>query len=51
MNAELLNSADLVIVTTAHSNVDYRFVQKHASYFDTKNAFKDVKERDNIELL
>ena len=52
LNAELLNSADLVIVTTAHSNVDYRFVQKHAkAIFDTKNAFKDVKERDNIELL
>lgn len=52
LTADLLESADLVVVTTAHSNVDYDFVQKHAkAVFDTKNAMKSVKVRDNIELL
>jgi UDP-N-acetyl-D-glucosamine dehydrogenase len=52
LTAELVHSADLVIVTTAHTNVDYSFVQQHAkAIFDTKNAMKDVKYRENIELL
>uniref|UniRef100_UPI00260C4B5E nucleotide sugar dehydrogenase n=1 Tax=Clostridium sp. TaxID=1506 RepID=UPI00260C4B5E len=52
LTAELLKSVDLVIVTTAHTNVDYDFVQEHATIiFDTKNAMKNVKSRDNIELL
>ena len=43
---------DLVIVTTAHTNVDYDFVQKHARMiFDTKNVMKNIENRDNIELL
>ncbi|MFZ2462500.1 MAG: nucleotide sugar dehydrogenase [Caldibacillus thermoamylovorans] len=49
---KLIESADLVIVTTAHTMVDYEFVQKHAkAIFDTKNAMKHVKNRENIELL
>lgn len=52
LTAELLENADLVVVTTAHTNVDYDFVQEHAkAIFDTKNAMKDVKNRDKIELL
>ncbi|WP_028830140.1 nucleotide sugar dehydrogenase [Proteocatella sphenisci] len=52
LTAELIESADLVIVTTSHTNVDYGFVQKHAkAIFDTKNAMKHVKVRNNIELL
>ncbi len=48
----LIESADLVIVTTAHTKVDYSFVQKHAkAIFDTKNALKDIKNREKIELL
>jgi len=48
----VLQSADLVIITTAHTNVDYEFVQANSKFiFDTKNAMKDVKNRDNIELL
>ena len=47
-----LKDADLVVVTTNHSNVDYDFVQANANFvFDTKNAMKSVKNRDNIELL
>lgn len=52
LTVELVNSADLVIVTTAHTNVDYNFVQKYAkAIFDTKNAMKQVESRENIELL
>ena len=52
LTAELIKSADLVIVTTAHTNVDYDFVQKHSKViFDTKNAMKHIQSRDNIELL
>ncbi len=52
LTVELIESADLVIVTTAHTNVDYDFVQKHAkAIFDTKNAMKQVEARENIELL
>lgn len=52
LTAELIESADLVIVTTAHTTVDYDFVQKHAkAIFDTKNAMKHIEARENIELL
>ena len=52
LTAELLESADLVMVTAAHTNVDYDFVQQHAkAVFDTKNAMKAVQARDNIEVL
>ncbi|WP_027631128.1 nucleotide sugar dehydrogenase [Ruminiclostridium cellobioparum] len=48
----LIESVDLVIITTAHTNVNYGLVQQHAkSIFDTKNAMKHIKRRDNIELL
>lgn len=43
---------DLVIITTAHSNVDYDMVQKSAKFiFDTKNVMKNIKNSDNIEIL
>ncbi|MFJ5713897.1 nucleotide sugar dehydrogenase [Neobacillus sp. NPDC093127] len=52
LTADLIETADLVIVTTAHSDVNYSFVQQHAkSIFDTKNAMKLVNNRENIELL
>lgn len=52
LTVELIENADLVIVTTAHTNIDYAFVQKHAkAIFDTKNAMKQVEARENIELL
>ena len=52
LSVELLNSADIVVVTASHTNVDYDFVQQHAkSIYDTKNALKNVIKRDNIELL
>jgi len=52
LSEEILHDADLVMITTAHTNIDYYFVQKHAKIiFDTKNAMKHVKIRDNIEVL
>lgn len=52
LTEELIESVDLVIVTTSHTNVDYGFVQKHAKViFDTKNAMKHIEPRENIELL
>ncbi len=48
----LVESADLVMVTAAHTNVDYELVQRHAkAVFDTKNVMKNIKERENIEVL
>lgn len=52
LSAEKIRSADLVVITTAHTNVDYDFVQQNAkAIFDTKNAMKNIKNRENIELL
>lgn len=52
LTAELLERVDLVMITTAHSNVDYAFVKKHAkAIFDTKNVTKHLLEKDNIEVL
>lgn len=43
---------DLVLITTAHSNVDYDMVQKNARMiFDTKNVTKKLKCKSNIEVL
>ncbi len=52
LSADALKNADLILVTTAHTKVDYDFVQQNSKFiFDTKNAMKNVKNRDNIELL
>lgn len=52
LTADVLKSTDLVMVTAAHTNVDYDFVQKNAPViFDTKNAMKNVTVRENIEVL
>lgn len=52
LTAELISGADLVIITTAHTTVDYKLVQESAlAIFDTKNAMKHIDNRENIELL
>ncbi|MCI1982791.1 MAG: nucleotide sugar dehydrogenase [Oscillospiraceae bacterium] len=49
---EMLKTADIVIICTAHSSFDYNKIQKLSQeVFDTRNAMKDVKDRSNIELL
>lgn len=43
---------DLVIITTMHTTYDYKFIQENSQFiFDTKNAMKKIKERNNIEKL
>ena len=52
LSAEAIASADIVLVTCAHTGVDYGFVQQHAqAILDTKNAMKAVENRKNIEVL
>lgn len=52
LTPEVVKEADLVMVTCAHTNVDYAMVQQNArAIFDTKNAMKDISPRDNIEVL
>ena len=52
LDEAVLQAADLVVITTAHTNVDYALVQANAkAVFDTKNVMKKIKNRDNIEVL
>lgn len=52
INESILRIYDMVMITAAHSNIDYELVQKNAKViFDTKNVMKYIKDRDNIEVL
>lgn len=52
INESIVASYDLVMVTAAHTTVDYEMVQRSAqAIFDTKNVMKNVNNRDNIEVL
>ena len=52
LTPDVVKEFDLVMVTCAHTNIDYEMVQKNArAIFDTKNAMKKVACRDNIEVL
>lgn len=52
LTEELAAEYDLVVITTNHTDVDYRMIQKMGKIiFDTKNAMKYIKNRDNIVLL
>lgn len=49
---EQVEAFDLLMITAAHSNVDYEMLQKHAkAIFDTKNVMKKIADRGNIEVL
>lgn len=52
ISPEVVNAYDLVMITTAHTNVDYEMVQKNAKViFDTKNVTKNLPDKENIEIL
>lgn len=52
LTAELIQSADVVVITTAHTKVDYEFVRSQAKLiYDTRNATKALADKSNIELL
>ena len=52
LTPEVVQGFDLVMVTAAHTNVDYELIQRYAkAVFDTKNVMADIKSRTNIEVL
>ncbi len=52
INPEVVSKADLVIITTAHSDFDYEMISKHAKCIvDTRNATKNISSKRNISLL
>ena len=52
IDESVISEYDLVVITAAHTNIDYNMVQKNAkAIFDTRNAMKAVVDRDNIEVL
>ncbi len=52
LTPKAVRDVDLVMVTCAHTNVDYAMVQQNAKViFDTKNVMKHISERENIEVL
>ena len=52
LTPEVVASYDLVMVTTAHHNIDYEMVQKNAqAVFDTKNVMSMLRGCENIEVL
>lgn len=49
---EVIADYDLIMITAAHTNVDYDMIQKNAvAIFDTKNVMKNIENRENIEVL
>ena len=52
LTPEIVAAYDLIMITTAHSNVNYDMIQRNAkAIFDTKNVMKNIDDRDNIEIL
>lgn len=52
INPEIVASFDIIIITAAHTNIDYNMIQKSAkAIFDTKNVMKHIENRENIEVL
>ena len=52
IDAEIISSYDLIVITAAHTNIDYDMIQQNAAaIFDTRNAMKDIADRENIEVL
>lgn len=52
LTPDVVKQYDIVMITAAHSNVDYKMVQENAkAIFDTKNVMKDITLRDNITVL
>ncbi len=52
ISPEVVKQYDLVIITTAHTNVDYAMVAScGVPVFDCKNVCKNIENRENIEVL
>lgn len=53
LSEKTVRDSDLIIITTGHSNVDYKMIQRNAkAVFDTKNIMRAVGAMgDNVEVL
>ena len=49
---EVIRNYDLIMITTAHTNVDYEMIQRNAKVnINKKNVTKNLSDRQNIEVL
>ncbi|GAB7058032.1 MULTISPECIES: nucleotide sugar dehydrogenase [Paenibacillus] len=49
---EMLSKADLTLITTDHSSIDYQLVADHSNaILDTRNALVNIKNKKNYYLL
>lgn len=52
ISPDVIAQYDLVAITTAHTTVDYQMVaDAGVPVFDCKNVMKNIKNRENIEVL
>ena len=52
INPEIIRGYDMVIITTAHTTVDYEMVASAGiPVFDCKNVTKNIENKENIEVL
>lgn len=52
IDENIVKEKDIVIFTAAHDNFDYEMISENAkAIFDTRNAMKNIKKKDNVELL
>ena len=52
IDEKIIAGYDIIVITAAHTNIDYDMIQRTAqAIFDTRNAMKDIAERDKIEVL
>ena len=52
ISEDIVASYEFVMVTAAHTTVDYEMIQRSAkAIFDTKNVMKNLENRENIEVL
>lgn len=52
LTVELIQSADIVVIATPHTQVDYEFVCNQARFvYDTRNTTRTLADKSNIELL
>ncbi len=51
-NLDALNEYDIVVITTAHTDVDYeKIATAGIPVFDAKNVMKNIENRTNIEVM
>lgn len=51
IDEKIISSYDLIVITAAHSIIDYDMIQKKPRLFLTREAMKNIKNRENIEVL